>query len=217
MSTVLIHPAYFGPVSQYAVISQYDKIVFENEDNYQKQTHRNRMYIYDANGKLLLNIPIKHKSTLTERNSDGHQRYKDVLIDNSFEWQKQHWRALKASYQTSPFFEFYEDELIPLYENQYEYLMEFNYECQNFVFDALGIEPDITKTEEYFRHPKEMHNGRHLIAAKNNFNFDSERYAQVFEPKHGFINNLSILDLIFNLGPQSLEFLENQKLPDFTF
>ena len=114
MDTVLLHPAYFGPVSQYAVIAQYEKIVFENFDSYQKQTHRNRMYIYDANGKLLLNIPIKHKSSLTGAESDGRQLYKEVLIDNSFEWQKQHWRALKASYQTSPFFEFYEDELLSL-------------------------------------------------------------------------------------------------------
>ncbi|WBL24544.1 WbqC family protein [Zunongwangia sp. HGR-M22] len=217
MSTVLIHPAYFGPVSQYAVISQYENIIFENEDNYQKQTYRNRMYIYDANGKLLLNIPIKHRTSIEKNQSNDHQSYKKVLIDNSFEWQKQHWRALKASYQTSPFFEFYEDELLPLYENRYDYLMEFNYHCQNFAFDALGIEPEIIKTKEYFSNPKEMDNGRHLITAKKNFNFESQRYAQVFEPKHGFINNLSILDLIFNLGPQSLEFLENQKLPDINF
>ncbi|MAO36451.1 MAG: hypothetical protein CMP12_11195 [Zunongwangia sp.] len=217
MDTVLLHPAYFGPVSQYAVIAQYEKIVFENFDSYQKQTHRNRMYIYDANGKLLLNIPIKHKSSLTGAESDGRQLYKEVLIDNSFEWQKQHWRALKASYQTSPFFEFYEDELIYLYEDQFSHLMDFNYRCQAFVFDALGIEPEIKKSEEYFRIPKGMDNGRHLISAKKDFNFLSDRYPQVFETKHQFINNLSILDLIFNLGPQSLEFLEIQNLPNFNF
>lgn len=217
MNTVLLHPAYFGPVSQYAVITQYEKIVLENFDSYQKQTYRNRMYIYDANGKLLLNIPIKHKSSLTGKASDGNQLYKDVLIDNSFEWQKQHWRALKASYQTSPFFEFYEDDIIYLYENQFSHLMDFNLKCQSFVFDAIGIEAEIIQTDEYFRNPTAMDNGRHLISAKKDFNFLSERYQQVFEPKHGFLNNLSILDLIFNLGPQSLDFLENQKLPDFNF
>ncbi|SFC40178.1 WbqC-like protein family protein [Zunongwangia mangrovi] len=217
MNTVLLHPAYFGPVSQYTVITQYEKIVLENFDSYQKQTYRNRMYIYDANGKLLLNIPIKHKSSLTGKASDGNQLYKDVLIDNSFEWQKQHWRALKASYQTSPFFEFYEDDIIYLYENQFSHLMDFNLKCQSFVFDAIGIEAEIKQTDEYFRNPTAMDNGRHLISAKKDFNFLSERYQQVFEPKHGFLNNLSILDLIFNLGPRSLDFLENQKLPDFNF
>ena len=217
MNTVLLHPAYFGPVSQYAVIAQYEKIVFENFDSYQKQTYRNRMYIYDANGKLLLNIPIKHKSSLTGKESDGRQLYKDVLIDNTFEWQKQHWRALKASYQTSPFFEFYEDDIIHLYEDQFTYLMDFNYQCQAFVFDAIGIEAEFIQSEEFFRNPSGMDNGRHLISAKKDFNFLADRYQQVFETKHGFINNLSILDLIFNLGPQSLDFLENQKLPDFNF
>ncbi|MDT0676116.1 WbqC family protein [Autumnicola musiva] len=212
MSKILLHPLYFGPVSHYVQMLHAEKIIFENEDNYQKQTYRNRMYIYDANGKLLLNIPIKHASALGI-STNGHQKYKDVLIENEFEWQKQHWRALKASYQTSPFFEFYEDELHPLYHKKYKYLMEFNYSCMQFVTDCLQIDIPFSKTSEYILKPKDIEDYRHLVDAKSKEQFSNRRYAQVFEPKHGFIPNLSILDLLFNEGPNSLEYLKSQFLP----
>ncbi|WP_417887261.1 WbqC family protein [Zunongwangia sp.] len=214
---VLTHPVYFGPISLYATLLKFDTFVFENDDNFQKQTYRNRIYIYDANGPLLLNIPIKHKSSLSNVKPEGKQKYRDVFIDNSFEWQKQHWRALKASYQTSPFFEFYEDELKPLYEKKFENLITFNYECLNFIAEALEIDWDIEKTSEYIAVPKDAFDARKLVFSKKRLapKFDAERYAQVFETKHGFINNLSILDLLFNCGPQTLAYLEAQQLPIF--
>lgn len=217
---VLTHPMYFGPISLFVTLLKSDSIVFENDDNYQKQTYRNRMYIYDANGPLLLNIPIKHKSTLTSEKSDGdgHQKYKDVLIDNSFEWQKQHWRALKVSYQTSPFFEFYEDELEPLYQKKFQNLMNFNYECLQFITEILELEWNFEKTSEYILHPKESFDARALVSSKKKRapKFEANRYPQVFETKHGFINNLSILDLLFNQGPQTLTYLKTQDLPIFS-
>ncbi|MDT0642860.1 WbqC family protein [Zunongwangia sp. F363] len=209
MSRILLHPVYFGPVSQYVQLVNAEEVIFENEDNYQKQTYRNRMYIYDANGKLLLNIPIKHTSALGI-SSSGHQKYKQVLIENEFEWQKQHWRALKASYQTSPFFEFYEDELYPLYHKKYELLMEFNYSCMQFVLDCLQVDIPFRKTSEYILNLKDVEDCRHFVDAKSKEKFSNKRYAQVFEPKHGFIPDLSILDLLFNEGPNSLEYLRSQ-------
>lgn len=211
MKPVLLHPSYFGPISQWVSLVKADKIIFENDDNYQKQTYRNRMYIYDANGRLNLNIPVKHSSALG-LNTKGKQKYRDVQIENSFDWQLQHWRAFKASYQTSPFFEFYEDELYPLYENEYKYLMDFNYRCMEFVADALQLDWEFEKTDEYILKPKEQLDLRHLISAKAKKTFQNSAYTQVFEAKKGFLPNLSILDLIFNEGNASLAYLEEQDL-----
>ncbi|MBZ9630468.1 WbqC family protein [Salegentibacter sp. LM13S] len=214
MEEILIHPAYFGPVSQFVALVQADKVFFENEDNYQKQTYRNRMYIYDSNGKLLLNIPIRHRSALTgePKEAGKHQLYKEVKIENDFEWQKQHWRALKASYQTSPFFEFYEDEIYPLYHKKYDYLMDFNYACLEFITDSLQLDLDFKKTSEYMLNPEDKKDLRNLINAKAKFNFEQEEYTQVFKEKQGFLANLSILDLLFNEGPNTTNYLESQKL-----
>ncbi len=213
MEEILIHPAYFGPVSQFVALGKAEKVFFENEDNYQKQTYRNRMYIYDSNGKLLLNIPIKHRSALTGelKEAGKHQLYKEVKIENDFEWQKQHWRALKASYQTSPFFEFYEDEIYPLYHKKFDYLIDFNYACLEFVTDTLQVNLDFQKTSEFILNPNDKKDLRFLINAKTKFNFVHKEYTQVFKEKHGFIPNLSILDLIFNEGPNSLNYLEEQE------
>ncbi|MBZ9731396.1 WbqC family protein [Salegentibacter sp. JZCK2] len=213
MKEILIHPAYFGPVSQFVALVKADKVFFENEDNYQKQTYRNRMYIYDSNGKLLLNIPIKHRSALTgePKEAGKHQLYKEVKIENDFEWQKQHWRALKASYQTSPFFEFYEDEIHPLYHKKFDYLLDFNYACLEFVTEALQLDLDFQKTSEYILHPEDVKDLRPLINSKRKFKFEHEEYTQVFQDKHGFLPNLSILDLIFNEGPNSTNYIEAQE------
>ncbi|MGA9324715.1 MAG: WbqC family protein [Salegentibacter sp.] len=210
MEKILMHPSYFGAISQYVAMAQAEELIFENEDNYQKQTYRNRMYIYDSNGKLLLNVPIKHKSALGIQGA-GHQKYKEVQIENEFDWQQQHWRALKASYQTSPFFEFYEDEISPLYHSEYKFLMDFNYDCMEFAADALQLDLEFEKTSEYILHPENVKDLRPLINAKSGLHLENERYHQVFEPKHGFIPDLSILDLLFNQGPGALQYLEEHK------
>lgn len=214
METVLLHPAYFGPVSQWVAYVKSGKVFFENDDNYQKQTYRNRMYIYDANGRLTLNIPIKHSSALG-LNTNGRQKYRDVQIENSFEWQTQHWRAFKASYQTSPFFEFYEDELYPLYQKEFKYLMDFNYRCMEFVAECLQTDWDFEKTDEFILKPTEMRDLRGLVNAKSKRSFQNTAYTQVFDTKEGFLPDLCILDLIFNEGNASLAYLESQDLESY--
>lgn len=207
MNTVLLHPCYFGPVSQFVAIAKAEKVIFENEDNYQKQTYRNRQYIYGANGKLLLNIPIKHSGNKTQ-----HQKYREVRIENDFDWQKQHWRSLQTVYRTSPFFEFYEDEFEPLYSKKYEFLIDFNYDCLRTVLEAIQLDLDYSKTSEFIMKPKEVVDARILVQAKGRKEFSFEPYSQVFDTKFGYLNDLSVIDLIFNEGPNALNYLENQEL-----
>lgn len=208
MDRILLHPAYFGPIAQFVVMAQASEVIFENEDNYQKQTYRNRMYIYGANGKLLLNIPVKHTGNKTQ-----HQKYRDVRIENEFRWQDQHWKSLQAAYRTSPFFEFYEDDFAPLYNKSYEFLLDFNYDCLEVALDSLQLDLNIHKTGKYEKHPEGVTDARHLINAKGETPFVTDLYTQVFQNKYGNIANLGIVDLIFNEGPNSLNYLKQQKSP----
>lgn len=201
--SILIHPTYFPSVSHFVAMLQADAVVFEADDNFQKQTNRNRMYIYSANGLQLLNIPVKHS---TEPN----QKYRDVKIENDFNWQKQHFKSLEAGYRTSPYFEFFEDDIRPLFEKKHSFLMDLNLEIHEIVTDCLGIEIPYTKTEEYFKEPSQTH-FRYLANGKKDENvFDS--YIQVFNDKHGFLNNLSIVDLLFNEGRHAVDYLKKQTL-----
>ncbi len=197
---------YFGSVAQYIAIAKSDGTVFENEDNYQKQTYRNRTYIYGANGKLLLTIPIKHMG------KEGRQLYKDVQIENDFAWQTLHWKSLETAYRTSPFFEYYEDELAHLFEKKKTFLLDFNYECMQVMYDCLQIESGFAKTVEYIKTPEHSIDLRTLVNAKKEKTYDFESYIQVFSEKHGFLSNLSILDLLFNEGTNALTYLENQSI-----
>lgn len=204
MEKILLHLPYFGPISHFREIVRPAEIWLENEDNYQKQTYRNRTYIYGANGKLNLNIPVKH---LHIPGFKHHQKYRDVKVENSFNWQKQHWKSLKSAYQTSPFFEFYEDDLAPLFNKKPEFLMEFNYSCLNTICDCLQLKIEYYKTSEFLREPLDMVDKRNLINAKTSVKIDT--YHQVFQEKKGFLSNLCILDLMFNEGPNAINYLQS--------
>ena len=117
--TVLLHPTYFPNVAAFSALLQAEKVLFEMHDNYVKQTYRNRCYIYGANGKLSLNIPV----VFSQKNR---QKHKDVQIFNDENWQAQHWKSLLSAYRTSPFFEYYEDDLRPLFEKKASFLLDFN-------------------------------------------------------------------------------------------
>lgn len=200
----LILPTYFPSISHFAVIAQSDNITFEMEDNFQKQTNRNRTYIYSPNGIQLLNIPIKHSR-------ETHQKTKDVMIENEFDWQKQHFKSFEAAYRSSPFFEFFEDDIRPFFEKQHTFLMDLNLEAFDIVLKCLRMKIEFSKTEEYFHEPINMTDFRHLVNGKKDVN-SFEKYTQVFDDKHGFINNLSILDLLFNEGKFAVDYLKSQKI-----
>ncbi|MEO8934703.1 MAG: WbqC family protein, partial [Xanthomarina sp.] len=196
-------PTYFPSIASFVAIANADEIMFEICDNYQKQTYRNRTYIYAANGKLQLSIPIIH--TQKER-----QKYRDLKIYNAENWQDIHWKSLETAYRTSPYFEFYEDELHPLFTEKAEYLLDFNLKCMETVLNCLQWDIKSSKTTSYDKLAEDKTDFRYLANARKEpvYNFDT--YTQVFHGKHGFISNLNILDLLFSEGPNTLNYLENQ-------
>lgn len=196
----LFLPTYFSPITQYGMMYQSDAIVFEMEDNFQKQTYRNRCYIYGANGKQLLNIPIAHNK------SGVKQKTKDIRIEEGSPWQKQHFKSLKSAYNSSPFFEFYEDDLRPIFEKNYSFLLDLNLDTFQFINEALELEKSYEKTRKY--EVLVSHDYRMLGSVKQHSEYQLDEYIQVFDDKHGFLSNLSILDLLFMEGPNSISFLE---------
>lgn len=202
----IFHPTYFPSISHYVAMAQSEKIVFEMEDNFQKQTNRNRTYIYSPNGIQLLNIPVKHSKKI-------HQKTKDVKIETDFDWQKQHFKSLEAAYRSSPFFEYFEDEIRPIFEKKHTFLMDLNFEAMDIVSKCLRMKFEYDTTTEYF-HEVDSNTVLDFRTLSNGKKDDSqfEPYTQVFEEKQGFLNNLSILDLLFNEGKYALDYLKNQKL-----
>ncbi|MCD8412042.1 WbqC family protein [Tenacibaculum finnmarkense] len=201
----LFIPTYFAPISQYAAIYNADSVVFELEDNYQKQTYRNRCAIYAANGKLSLNIPVKHLLTESRKKS------KDTLVENDIPWQQQHFKSLQSAYKSSPFFEFFEDDIAAIFHKKYRYLQDVNIDTHLFIADALQIDDSFTKTVDYQVTPN-IPDYRNLAIAKKGIEIEMEHYIQIFDDKHGFMPNLSILDLLFMEGPNASTFLENIKI-----
>lgn len=200
----LIHPTYFPSVSHFSAMAKSDLVTFEMEDNYQKQTNRNRTYIYSPNGIQLLNIPVKHSK-------ESHQKTKDVRLETAFDWQKQHFKSLEAAYRTSPFFEYFEDAIQPIFTKKHTFLMDLNLETIAIVTKCLGMKLEFTKTTEYFHEVHDFVDFRKLADGKKDISI-FEPYTQVFGDKHGFLNNLSILDLLFNEGRFALNYLKEQQI-----
>lgn len=202
MKSALITPGYCAPIIQYAVISQTKELHIEAKGNFQKQSYRTRMNIATSTGVLTLIIPILHRKDKTER-----QQYFDVQLENKFHWQRDHWRSLKIAYQTSPYFEYYEDEFEPLYHKEYNSLVDFNEACHKVILECLQLEIDPIYTNEYFKNPNQK-DFRDLINAKKEVPFDLPEYHQLFKENHGYLPNLTILDLLFNLGPSAQDYIE---------
>ncbi len=200
MSTVVIVPTYFASIDVLSKLKHAKKIIFEVSDNYQKQTLRTRQYIYGANGKLLLNIPIKHQKGVQKER----QTMALVEIDNSFPWRKNHLKSLQSAYRTSPYFEYYEDEFEALYNTSYTHLLEFNLACWKLLLELLDINAEVQHTNEYNSTFTDAEDLRPLSVAKRKPIVELPSYIQVFSPKYGYIPNLSVLDLLFNEGPNAV-------------
>ncbi len=207
MQTKLLSSTYFGPIDYFAEIFQGEEIKIETEENYQKQSHRNRCSIYGANGRLDLNVPITHNKTIGKR-----LKSKDALIANEFDWQKLHWKSLESAYRTSPYFEFYEDDLSPLFEKKHKYLLDLNFEVLDTLQDLLQEEWNISKTDEYKMSPEGVLDLRNEFSPKKESKIVTPEYTQVFSDKYGFIPNLSILDLIFMEGTNAEGYLRGLEL-----
>ena len=201
----LLYPTYFPNIAHFIAMVQSDKFCFEIYDNYQKQTYRNRCTIYGANGRLDLNIPVRH----SQRNR---QLTKDIEIANTEDWQSQHFKSLHSAYSRSPFYEFYIDELEPLFSEPAENLADFNRSSIEKVFSCLQLPFGYETTNQFEKHPREYQDARGLANARKEIVQDFEPYTQVFSNANGFIPNLSILDLLFNEGPNAVNYLNNQRL-----
>ncbi len=194
----IFHPTYFPSIAQFVKMLQTNDIVFEIEDNFQKQTYRNRCYIFGANGKQLLNIPIQKVS--------GKEKSKNIKIDYSENWQQQHFKSLVSAYKSSPIFEFYIDDLQEIFLQKETLLIDLNIKTTTKIFELLPLDLKYTLTSVY---DKEIKNDyRYMVNSKSTEEFNLPNYTQVFSNKHGFLENLSILDLLFNEGPTALLYLE---------
>lgn len=202
MSQCIFPIMYFPPISFFKKIEPEEHVMLEKHEFFVKQTYRNRCVIYGANGSLNLTVPIIHE----------HRKIpmKDVRINYDQGWQKIHWKSLQSAYRSSPYFEFYESQFEPFYHTKKKYLIEFNEELLALILTLLGYEKSIHSTNDYTTELEKAKDYRNHFDPKkedNFFNFDP--YHQVFETKHGFIEDLSIADLIFNEGPNATQYIQN--------
>jgi hypothetical protein len=170
-------------------------------DYYQKQTYRTRCSIYAANGKLDMIVPIKHVK-------NRRQYTREVRLENDFDWKRNHLKSLQNAYRSSPFFEFYEDEILAFYQEQHEFLLDFLLDSIKLSARLLGKNFSFTETKDYQKEYNEMTDLRYLADFKKAPLASLNTYNQVFVEKYGFIPNLSILDLIFNEGPSAASYFE---------
>ena len=202
---ILLHPTYFPSIASFVTIAKAEHVRFEVCDNYQKQTYRNRMHIYGANGKMSLTVPVIFSQ-------NNRQSYKDILISEDTNWQDLHWKSIQSAYSGSPFFEFYQDDLEPLFTSKQHYLLDFNFKCLKVIYDCLQHPFEFDTTKMYDKTVKDRMDYRILVDNRKEKEQKFKPYVQVFDDKHGFIPNLSILDLICNEGPNALMYLETQEL-----
>ncbi|MDB4134985.1 WbqC family protein [Flavobacteriaceae bacterium] len=199
---ILIHPNYFPNIHQFTQIIKANNILFEVSDNYQKQTFRNRTYIYGANGKLGLFIPVIHTHKQREL-------FKGVKISYESNWMDLHLKSLQSAYRSSPYFEYFEDDFIKLYSKKEKFLADFNIKCIKLISNLLDIDLNFKINNEYIEKTNEIIDLRGLSNARKQKTIETPKYIQVFESKHGYLNNLSILDLIFSEGKNSVSLMNN--------
>ena len=215
MTTALLQTTYFGPVQWYQKLYRYDHCLIEQYDSYQKQTYRNRCVIATANGLQALTVPVEHnaKSQMLIANSS---HVKDLRISDHNQWRKVHWNALQSAYSESPFFEYYVDDIRPFFEHKYDFLIDFNEAIRQKICELIDIHPHVEYTTEYVKptansqQPIAFSDFREVIHAKHpqpDADFEAKPYWQVFQHRYGFQPNLSILDLLFCMGPESVFYL----------
>ncbi len=201
MKTALLSSTFFGPIQWYQKLANYDSVLVEHHDHYQKQTYRNRCIIATAQGTQALTVPV-------ERGNDD-----EVRISNHGAWRRIHWNALTSAYSESPFFEYYADDLRPFFEREWHWLYDYNLEICHTMCQLLVIQPQLNTTATYEKEGP-WDDYRDIIRPKhpgNDPQYSLHPYYQVFAARHGFLPNLSILDLLFNMGPEGIYWLINNE------
>ena len=200
---ITLSSSYLAPIIHYALIAQHKNYTIDVHEHFIKQTYRSRAEIYGANGKLKLIVPLHKRKNRTPM--------KDVEISYEENWQRIHWKSLESAYRLSPYFEFYEEKFRPFYEEKkYNKLIDLNAALEKLILSLLQLDYVVDTTKSYEEKSPDY---RKLIHPKYSYNhiFFPE-YIQVFSDKYGFIPNLSILDLLFNLGPKSVTYLKELKI-----
>lgn len=197
----ILSTTYFGPVQWYQKLHRCDECLLEQHESFCKQTYRNRMMIATANGVQALSIPTNHDTSLYIR---------DIRISDHANWRHVHWNALCSAYGESPFFEYYQDDIRPFYEKKWEFLFDFNMEITHKMVELLDLRPHLHLTDCYIKDVEGMADFREAIRPKHplpDSGFMPRPYYQVYRQRHGFLPNLSILDLLFNEGNEAIFFL----------
>lgn len=199
MENICLTSAYLAPVEYYSAMAKADTVFLEHCEFYEKQSYRNRCNIAGANGQLALTIPV-------EKSKGSRMLTRDVRISEHSDWQLQHWRSIESAYNSTPFFEYYKDDLIPFYEKNWTFLWDFNTEIQTKMLELLDLQVDAQLTKEYkVDFDENVQDVRNSIHPKKETEVGSfKTYYQVFEQRFGFIPNLSSIDLLFNMGNESI-------------
>jgi hypothetical protein len=226
MEAVLLSTTYFGPVQWYQKLHRAECVQMEQWESFQKQTYRNRCLIATTQGIQALTVP-------TERG--GSPLIKDTRISDHGNWRHLHWNALQSAYGESPFFEYYQDDIRPFFEHRWDYLLDFNEAIRTKICDLIDIQPKVSYSLEFRTESLEfataISSSDGTAAANSQFSilnsqlikdfrsairpkhplsdpdFELKPYYQVYQQKYGFLPNLSILDLLFNMGPESIFYL----------
>lgn len=202
MDKVILPACYLPPVSYFMAMLKHGptELFIEQCEHFPKQTYRNRTSIYGANGKLDLIIPIQHEKA-------NHRKIKDIRINYDVNWQRLHWMSIQTAYRSSSYFEYYEDQFATFYNKSYEYLLDYNLKLTDLIISLLKIPVTYSLTESYQPNLPEELDFRTKIHPKKVPCYTSRNYYQVFADRHGYLPDLSIVDLLFNQGPQSTQFL----------
>ena len=203
MKAVLLSTTYFGPIQWYQKLYRAEEVFIERCESFQKQTYRNRCIIATTNGLQALTVPVER---------DQGDLISSLRISDHGNWRHLHWNALKSAYGESPFFDYYQDDIRPFFEQRWDHLFDFNEAIREKMCELLDIQPKVNYTEMFTIEPtaNNIINYRSAIRPKHpnpDPDFTPKRYYQVYEQKHGFLPNLSILDLLFNMGPESIFYL----------
>lgn len=204
-SKILLSIAYFPPISWFRFLLNTDEVYIEKYEHYVKQTYRNRFHILSANGPMALSIPVVKASSKKIL-------IKDVQIDYATNWQKQHLKSLNAAYRNTAFYELLIDEFLPYYTKKTKFLFDFNYKIINTVLEILEVNKELKFTGHFVETNKYDYDFRYSIKPKKQVNdiseFVNKPYYQAFSDKFPFIPDLSIVDLLFNMGHETYGYLK---------